>query len=122
MIQKGYKKALILEDDVVVAKDQTGQLSHALHQLPQDWELAYFGYARHEHPKIFALKKATYFVQRFFGRHKFSYETIKNLYPKKISENICAAGYHDQTHAYAVSLSGAKKLKRSAGTNYLYSR
>lgn len=112
IIQKGFEKVLILEDDVVVAKNKTGLLSHILYQLPQDWELVYFGYARHEQPQTFAFKKATYFVQRFLGRHKFSYKTIKNLYPKKISENICAAGYHDQTHAYAVSLSGAKKLKK----------
>ena len=29
-----------------------------------------------------------------------------------MSENIYTAGYHDQTHAYAVSLSGAQKLKK----------
>lgn len=112
IVQKGVKRALILEDDVIIAKDKIGLLSGILHQLPQHWELVYFGYARHEQPQTIAVKKATYFIQRFFGRHKFSYKTIKNLYPKKISENIYAAGYHDQTHAYAVSFSGAQKLKK----------
>ncbi len=111
ILKNGIKKALILEDDVFVDKNQTHLLHRVLQQLPKDWELVYFGYARHEKPQAFALKKAAYFVQRFLGRHKFSYTTIKNLYPKKLTENVYSAGYHDQTHAYAVSLSGAQKLK-----------
>jgi glycosyl transferase, family 25 len=112
IIENGFKNALILEDDVVVDKEMISALPEVLQQLPKDWELVYFGYARHEQPQTLALKKATYFIQRFFGKHKFSYRTIKNLYPRKISENIFEAGYHDQTHAYAVSLSGAQKLKK----------
>jgi glycosyl transferase, family 25 len=111
IIKNRYKNALILEDDVIIDKSKLQLLPKVLDQLPRNWELVYLGYARHEEPQTLALKKLSYFVQRFLGKHKFSYQTIKNLYPKKISAHILSAGYHDQTHAYAVTQSGAKKLK-----------
>ncbi|HEX6333112.1 MAG TPA: hypothetical protein VFZ78_02735, partial [Flavisolibacter sp.] len=39
-----------------------------------------------------------------------SHRTIRNMYPRKVSAHIMRAGYHDQTHAYAVTRAGAEKL------------
>ena len=112
IIQNKYRSALILEDDVIIDKSSMHLLPSVLSQVPAHWELLYFGYARHEQKQVFPFKKLIYSFQRLFGKHKFSYRTIKNLYPEPVSENIYTAGYHDQTHAYAVSLSGAQKLKK----------
>jgi len=38
---------------------------------------------------------------------------VKNRLPKKFSPTLMKAGFHDCTHAYAVSLEGAKKLLKT---------
>ncbi|RYD77389.1 MAG: hypothetical protein EOP53_13080 [Sphingobacteriales bacterium] len=38
---------------------------------------------------------------------------VSNLLPKPFSKHLKKAGFHDCTHAYAVTLEGAKKLVKS---------
>ena len=111
VIKNGYQKALVLEDDVVIDKRLISLLPQVLKELPSDWELFYFGYAYNEQPpKNAAVKKAFYHLLHTLGRFKFSHKTISNLYPKKVSEHIYTAGYHDCTHAYAITNIAAQKL------------
>jgi glycosyl transferase family 25 len=56
------------------------------------------------------VKKAVYHLQRFFGGLNYSHTTIRNLYPKKIGQYVSKSGYHDCTHAYGLTRSGAEKL------------
>jgi glycosyl transferase family 25 len=41
---------------------------------------------------------------------KWNYTMVTNLLPKPFSKHLKKAGFHDCTHAYAVTLSAAEKL------------
>lgn len=113
VVQQGYQKVLILEDDVVIDKRFISLLPQVLTELPPDWELLYFGFAGNEQPPQKAtLKKTFYHLLRAIGTFKYSHKTIRNLYPQKVTKHIYKAGYHDCTHAYAVTAAAAQKLAR----------
>jgi glycosyl transferase family 25 len=110
-IEKGYQKVLILEDDIVIDKKAAENFNDIISILPANWELLYLGFAEREKEPVTApLKKTFYHLLRKFGGLKLSHNTIGRLYPKKISEHVYAAGYHDCTHAYAITQAAAKKL------------
>lgn len=111
IIQNNYQRVLILEDDVVINRETVSIWPQAVQELPQDWELLYLGFAEKETvPPLAFVKKAVYHVQRLFGGLNYSHTTISNLYPKKAGTYLSKAGYHDCTHAYGLTQSGAKKL------------
>jgi glycosyl transferase family 25 len=111
IVENNYQKVLILEDDVVIDKTQVKKLPAILKELPSDWELVYLGFAKQEAPPQMAFfKKIFYHLLRSVGAIRFSHKTIRHLYPKKIAAHVYEAGYHDCTHAYGLTLSGAKKL------------
>ena len=110
-IKKGWNKVLILEDDVVPLYDQLDQLKESLNELPANWELVYLGYLKHEIVTP-ALKRKRFFYQviSLLGLMKWSFKMVSNLLPKAYSRHLKKAGFHDCTHAYAITLEGAKKL------------
>ena len=111
VLKNNFSKVMIMEDDVVVDDEAAKTFSDVLKELPKDWELLYFGFALNENaPANATIKKAFYHLVRTFGGIKFSHSTINHLYPKKISEHIYQSGYHDCTHAYGLTASGAQKL------------
>ncbi|MBB1286736.1 glycosyltransferase family 25 protein [Flavisolibacter sp. BT320] len=111
ILTEGYQRVLILEDDVVIDQNTVAVWPAALAELPADWELLYLGFAEKETvPATAPLKKAVYHLQRMFGGLNYSHTTIRNLYPKKMGLYVSKAGYHDCTHAYGLTLSGAKTL------------
>lgn len=113
IVENNYRKVLILEDDAVLLKENLSALSKTISQLPSSWELLYLGWEKHETQKMFApVKKGIYQVQRLLGLHKWSVKQIKNLYPKKYSENLMKAGFHDCTHAYAITNKAAHVLHK----------
>jgi glycosyl transferase family 25 len=110
MLQKGLDKVLIFEDDVVLATDQS-KLQAALDTAPADWELLYFGYEKNETSGAFgAIKQGWYHVLHRLGFLKWQHSTINNLYAKPYSKHWWRAGYHDCTHAYAITKAAAAKL------------
>ncbi|HEV7331932.1 MAG TPA: glycosyltransferase family 25 protein [Flavisolibacter sp.] len=113
ILNEGHQKVLILEDDVVIDKNAVAVWGDALTELPAGWELLYLGFAEKETvPPMALLKKAVYHLQHLFGGLNYSHTTIRNLYPKKIGRYVSKAGYHDCTHAYGLTRSGAEKLLR----------
>ena len=48
IIANGWKKVLILEDDVLPIIENMNALPDALNEIPEDWELVYLGYLKHE--------------------------------------------------------------------------
>lgn len=111
MLKNDYKKALILEDDVVINKETAVLLPQILKELPADWELFYLGFDKNEQaPPEAVFKKAFYHLLSKLNLIKYSNKTINNLYPKKITEHIYKAGDHNCTHAYGVTKQGAAKL------------
>ncbi len=111
VIKHNYQKVLILEDDIEIDRKAVTSFQDALKNLPDDWELFYLGYEKNEEvtPSL-QIKKAFYHIQHFLGMMKYNHKMISNLYPKKITQNILTSGYHDHTHAYAITNSAAKKL------------
>lgn len=111
IVEKGYRNALIMEDDVVIDREQAKNFSAILSSLPTGWEVLYLGFAEREQaPQGVAFKRLFYHFLRLFGAIRFSHKTIEHLYPKKVSKYIYQAGYHDCVHAYAITQSAAKTL------------
>lgn len=111
MIKHDWKKILILEDDVLPLIENMNVLPDAMKELPEGWELVYLGYLKHE--KITpALKRKQFFykILSALGLMKWNYTMVSNLLPKPVGTHLKKAGFHDCTHAYAITLSAAKKL------------
>jgi glycosyl transferase, family 25 len=110
IIENGYKRTLILEDDVV-PQNELSHFRDVITELPGDWELFYLGYEKNEQMGIGSSLKQ--FFYKLFPAHaqlKMSRRIYSHYYPRKVSKHIARAGFHDCTHAYAVTLEGAKKL------------
>lgn len=111
MIRQGWKKILILEDDVLPLTENMDALSATLKELPDNWELVYLGYLKHENVTAgLKIKQVFYKILSAARLMKWSYKMVSNLLPKPFSAHLKKAGFHDCTHAYAVTLEGAKKL------------
>lgn len=111
MIDHGLKKVLILEDDVWPLCGNLELLTETLNELPEKWDLLYLGYLKHETvTATMKLKQSFYKILSRLGLMKWSYQMVKNLLPKPYSNHLKTAGFHDCTHAYAITLEGAKKL------------
>ncbi len=111
MIKQGWKRILILEDDVLPLVENMKALPDALKELPADWELVYLGYLKHE--KLTAglkIKQLFYKLISALGLMKWSYIMVSNLLPKPFSTHLRKAGFHDCTHAYAITIGAAEKL------------
>ncbi len=111
MIENDWKKVLVLEDDALPVFENLDDLPAAIQELPVNWELVYLGYLKHE--KVTAALKAKQFFYQILssiGLMAWSYKMVNNLLPKPYSIHLKKAGFHDCTHAYAVTLDGAKKL------------
>ena len=111
MVKHNWKKILILEDDVLPLVENMDSLSNALKELPDGWELVYLGYLKHE--KVTTGLKTKHFFYKILsaaGLMKWNYKMVGNLLPKPFSTHLKKAGFHDCTHAYAITLQGAKKL------------
>jgi len=111
MIENGWQKVLILEDDVLPVLENMDKLPVALEELPQNWELVYLGYLKHEKVTTgLKLKRFFYKIQSALGLMPWTNKMVSNLLPKPYSKHVKKAGFHDCTHAYAVTLPAAKKL------------
>ena len=120
IIENNWQKVLILEDDVLPIDENLKALPAALEELPENWELVYLGYLKHEKVTV-ALKAKQFFYKIIsaFGLMAWTYKMVTNLLPKPYSTHLKKAGFHDCTHAYALTLEGAKKLQ-AAQTPVVY--
>jgi glycosyl transferase family 25 len=110
MIKHGWKKILVFEDDVLPL-DSLSLLPTALTELPKNWELIYLGYLKHENVTAqLKAKQFFYKIKSRLGLMKWSHKMVTNLLPKPYSKHLKIAGFHDCTHAYAITLTAAKKL------------
>ncbi len=111
MIENNWKRILILEDDVLPLCDNLVALPEVLQELPVNWELVYFGYLKHE--KVTLGLKAKQFFYKIFsslGLMRWNYKMVNNLLPRPYSTHLKKAGFHDCTHAYAITKEAAEKL------------
>ena len=111
IVKNGFKRVLILEDDVVFNLEGIKHFDQMTKELPSNWELLYFDYAKHEQTTVKSyIKIYTYHIQKMIGGIKWSHTMIKNLFPKNHSTYLKKSGYHYFTSAYALTQSAAKKL------------
>jgi glycosyl transferase family 25 len=111
MIKQQWKKVLVLEDDILGLTDNMAVLPQALKELPADWDLVYLGYLKHENVTAgLKAKQFFYKILSAFGLMAWSYKMVCNLLPKPFSVHLKKAGFHDCTHAYAITLAAAEKL------------
>ncbi len=105
VVKNKYQKVLILEDDVIVDKENIALFETVARELPVNWGLWYLGFAKHERPPgIAVLKKLFYHLLYATGIKKtFNHTVINNLYPKPFSKHLQHAGFHDCAHAYAIT-------------------
>jgi glycosyl transferase family 25 len=114
MVANGWKKILILEDDVWPLYNNLTLLPETLDELPADWQLVYLGYLKHEQVTTkLKLKQFFYKLISRLGLMKWNYTMMNNLLPRPYSAHLKKAGFHDCTHAYAITLDGAKKLLKA---------
>lgn len=111
MVKHNWQKVLILEDDILPLYNNLPQLPAALNELPDNWELVYLGYLKHENVTAALKRKQIWYkILSRLGLMKWTYKMVNNLLPKPYSTHLKKAGFHDCTHAYAVTLQAAKKL------------
>jgi glycosyl transferase, family 25 len=111
IVEHGWKRVLVLEDDVVPVASALELLPAALGQLPPTWELCYAGYLGNETVTPRArLKRALYVALSPLGLVRWRPGEALRLLPRPFSANLRRAGRHLCTHAYAVTLEGARKL------------
>ena len=111
MIAKGWNRILILEDDALPLYDHLSLLKHTINELPADWELLYLGYLKHEEV-TFGLRAKQFFytILSRLGLMVWTYKMVQHFLPKPYSAHLKKAGFHDCTHAYAITRSAAEKL------------
>lgn len=110
-----HPSAIILEDDAMpVPGFHPATAVQAVQELPADWDLLYLGVRGQRLPPIgHGLKRCLFLPLArllFPGKYRFSLAEYGRLYQRPFSAHLHRAGYHQGTHAYAVSRRGAEKL------------
>lgn len=106
MLAKGYRRVLVLEDDVHPVNME--HCAAVIAALPTDWEIVLFDYYRNEEKKWF--KQQWYHLQHAVGKLKWNHTMISNLYPKPVNQYIQTAGYHEFADAYCITPAAARQL------------
>lgn len=111
VVRNGWRKVLVFEDDAVPRTEDLPLLESAFAELPDGWDLVYLGYTNFERVTLHdRLKQAMYVPMAAVRLLKWTPAQILRFHPKPFSPHLRRAGLHHCAHAYAVSLSGAKKL------------
>jgi glycosyl transferase family 25 len=111
MIKEGWQRILILEDDALPLFHQLELLRETISELPANWELVYLGYLKHEKVTLgLKTKQFFYKILSRLGLMAWDPKMVNNLLPKPYSAHLKRAGFHDCTHAYAITRSAAEKL------------
>lgn len=113
MLEKGYQRILIFEDDIT-RMPEPRNLEQALAELPEKWDVFLLG---HENVKMLNFKRKIdqiiYKIFRAFNLYNWrrrSLHYINHRYTIPYSTHLLKMGEFYGVHAYALSVSGAKKL------------
>jgi glycosyl transferase family 25 len=111
MLNRGFKKVLILEDDVVPMDSAIHHIQDVLNSLPEKWEILYWGYDRHDKWNMASrFKQGLYHLTSALGLLKWNHTMIRNLHARPYTQFLHKAGSHDLSHAYGISNNGAQKM------------
>ncbi|MCX6210162.1 MAG: glycosyltransferase family 25 protein [Bacteroidetes bacterium] len=104
ILENGFDRVLILEDDVVMNKKGIEVFLEIINETNSNWDVLYFDYLKNDERKlIHILKQFFYHIQKQIGLLKWSHKTISNLFAKSHSKHLKKAGYHDFASAYAIN-------------------
>lgn len=112
IVKNNFQKVLILEDDIYIKKSISDKFEKAVSELPDKWDLLYLGHygANSEYTFKSKIKYALHHMLSAVNLRKYDPYEYRRLFQRSYSEHISWAGAHWGTHAYAVTLEGAKKL------------
>jgi glycosyl transferase family 25 len=111
VIRNGWRRVIVLEDDVVPLEQNLATLPAALGELPPGWDLCYLGYLKGERlTPARRFKLASYVALSRLGLCPWTPDEVPRLKTLPFSPNLRRAGLHTHAHAYAISLEGARKL------------
>jgi glycosyl transferase, family 25 len=113
VVDKGYDRVLILEDDASPAIESSRWIGPILSQLPEDWDLLYFFTSRPAETRILDLKvRYLYPFLARMGVGNYSMDAIRRTYSRPYSSNLRVAGQHWFALAYAVTRATAARMIR----------
>ncbi len=111
MLDKGYDRVLIFEDDAVPDPKILTEIPDILNEVPAYAELLFWGWNKNGEDNLqTTIKKNIYHLQHTLGLLKWNHTIINNLYARTFSAHLKKAGFHDYTYAYAITATGARKL------------
>jgi glycosyl transferase family 25 len=108
-------KALILEDDALIIDENITCFQSSLKELPLDWELFYLGY--NDFSRVMEYNwfiqqsiKIKYLLKAVKIEGKSSRTFSKRFFSKSFTKSLNIPGILGGTHAYAITIVGAKKI------------
>jgi glycosyl transferase family 25 len=113
IIEKGYQKVLIFEDDAKIVNDNIHLISEIIDQIPENCDLLYWGYRWYDSESKLSRFKRLFLVSpislilNLFRRDKVN---LNERYPKPFKKHVWKSGYHCGAHAYSINFNTAKKL------------
>lgn len=114
IVANNYRRALILEDDVLPVYKNLATFKAVVDELPEDWELLMLGYYGEKMPTLrYRLQLNIYLLYHYlhlFNWHKVSVELIKKTCLSPYKTRLYTLGKLVGGHAYAVSYEGARKF------------
>lgn len=111
MLQHGYSRILIFEDDALPDPDAIAKIPEVLSEIPPNCDLLFWGWSKNGQKKLAGtVKQNWYHLQHRLGLLKWNNLMIRNLFAQPYSKNLKTAGFHDFTYAYAITRRGAQKL------------
>ena len=133
-LQKNQFPILVLEDDIGISPSASYEkVKASLRELPQDWDLCYLGYEKHDNLKVWPIyslllffERIVYFVYRglfvlmsLLGRRIGFFARPVQKYPRPFARHISRAGVHIGAHAYALSALGCRRLHEKLTPVYM---
>ncbi|WP_156896362.1 glycosyltransferase family 25 protein [Aestuariibacter salexigens] len=112
MVENGYQRVMIFEDDVLPVEQELARFSELMEQLPEDWQLLMLGYRDEKRPGL----KSSLQVALYRLYKKLHISNWQNMHDVLLDEMIMR-DYSDDfyrigkiigTHAYALTLDTAK--------------
>lgn len=99
---------LVFEDDVMLTENFAEQLSTAMAELPDDWDVLLLGALGAVHPSYYAVNVGHAMLAGGLRVPRGAKEAFSDKSPKMLHTPLRPFG----THAYAISERGARKLLR----------
>ncbi|MGB3526596.1 MAG: glycosyltransferase family 25 protein [Flavobacteriales bacterium] len=115
VIRRELSAAIVLEDDAEPVPGRIADFGACISELPADWDLLYLGLRGQRRPPLSFWPKVFLYlpVARLLRPRKYrlSHAEVTRLFMRPFSSRLDRAGYHQGTHAYAISRKGAAILK-----------